>query len=64
MALRTGHGNGAGVPRDVLPADELPAGVPGPRRRAVGAERRADGRLIAGEGTGTDVGDDHTAWCS
>jgi hypothetical protein len=30
MALRTGHGNGAGVPRiEVLPVDELPAGVPG-----------------------------------
>lgn len=29
MTLRTGHGNGAGVPRiEVLPADELPAGVP------------------------------------
>lgn len=29
MALRTGHGNGAGVPRvEVLPADELPDGLP------------------------------------
>lgn len=29
MALRTGHGTGAGVPRvEVLPADELPLGVP------------------------------------
>lgn len=29
MALRSGHGNGAGVPRiEVLPADELPVGVP------------------------------------
>lgn len=29
MALRNGHGNGAGVPRvEVLPVDELPAGVP------------------------------------
>jgi hypothetical protein len=31
MALRTGHGNGAGVPRiEVLPADEQPAGIPAP----------------------------------
>ena len=29
MALRSGHGTGAGVPRiEVLPVDELPAGVP------------------------------------
>lgn len=29
MALRAGHGNGAGMPRvEVLPADELPVGVP------------------------------------
>lgn len=29
MTWRNGHGNGAGVPRiEVLPADELPAGVP------------------------------------
>lgn len=31
MTLRNGHGTGAGVPRvEVLPADELPAGVPAP----------------------------------
>ncbi len=29
MTLRNGHGSGAGVPRiEVLPADELPSGVP------------------------------------
>jgi hypothetical protein len=29
MTLRAGHGRGAGVPRiEVMPADELPAGVP------------------------------------
>jgi hypothetical protein len=29
MGMRTGHGRGAGVPRiEVLPPDELPAGVP------------------------------------
>ncbi|MBK8994634.1 MAG: hypothetical protein IPM35_02635 [Myxococcales bacterium] len=33
MTLRNGHGNGAGVPRiEVLPADELPAGLPAPHR--------------------------------
>lgn len=32
MVLRTGHGKGAGVPRvEVLPVDELPAGVPAPQ---------------------------------
>ena len=31
MALRSGHGNGRGVPRiEVLPADEQPVGVPAP----------------------------------
>ncbi len=34
MALRTGHGAGAGVPRvEVLPADELPVGVAAPEPR-------------------------------
>lgn len=33
MTLRKGHGRGAGVPRiEVLPVDELPAGVPAPQR--------------------------------
>jgi hypothetical protein len=42
MALRTGHGNGAGVPRvEVLPVDELPAGVP--------ADAGADSRTAATE---------------
>lgn len=32
MAIRTGHGKGAGQPRiEVLPADELPAGIVAPR---------------------------------
>jgi len=35
MAERTGHGNGAGVPRiEVLPADELPVGVAAPEQGA------------------------------
>lgn len=43
MALRKGHGNGAGVPRiEVLPADELPAPIPALPEQV---ERRADGTL-------------------
>lgn len=50
MTLRKGHGNGAGVPRiEVLPPDELPAGVPAPARPA--ANRDAAGRLVPGPGT-------------
>ncbi|HMA97095.1 MAG TPA: hypothetical protein VKP30_30635 [Polyangiaceae bacterium] len=42
MALRTGHGTGAGVPRvEVLPVDELPEGTPAPAG--------ADSRLAATE---------------
>lgn len=40
MALRAGHGNGAGVPRvEVLPPDELPEGMP--------VDAGADGRTAA-----------------
>lgn len=50
MTLRSGHGNGRGVPRiEVLPADELPAGVPGPARPP--ATRDASGRFLPGPGT-------------
>jgi hypothetical protein len=50
VALRTGHGNGAGVPRvEVLPVDELPAGVPGPARPQ--ALRDEAGRFLPGPGT-------------
>lgn len=35
MALRAGHGAGAGVPRiEVLPADEIPVGVAAPEQTA------------------------------
>lgn len=48
MALRTGHGAGAGVPRiEPVPVDELPAGLPafaGPESRS---DRGADGRFQA-----------------
>lgn len=50
MALRSGHGTGAGVPRvEVLPADELPAGVPAPARPA--PARDASGRFVSSAGT-------------
>lgn len=50
MALRTGHGTGKGVPRiEVMPADELPAGVPAPARQA--ADRDESGKLRPGPGT-------------
>lgn len=50
MSVRSGHGNGAGVPRvEVLPADELPAGVPADARPA--PTRDEAGRFIAGPGT-------------
>ncbi len=50
MALRTGHGTGAGQPRvEVLPADELPAGVPAPARPA--PARDGAGRFRPGPGT-------------
>lgn len=43
MTLRTGHGAGAGSPRiEVLPADELPAPVPG---EAVPLVRRPNGQI-------------------
>lgn len=46
MALRSGHGSGAGQPRiEVLPADELPAGVAGPERQKITVLRDAGGRV-------------------
>lgn len=50
MTLRTGHGTGSGVPRvEVLPVDELPAGVPGAGRTP--AARDASGKFLPGPGT-------------
>jgi len=50
VSLRTGHGAGRGRPHvEVLPADELPAGVPAPARPA--PQRDAQGRLLPGAGT-------------
>lgn len=49
MALRSGHGNGAGVPRiEVLPADELPEGLPAPARPESPADRGEAGRFAPG----------------
>lgn len=50
MALRTGHGKGAGVPRvEVVPPDELPACVPAPSQPLTGVERRQDGTIATPE---------------
>ncbi len=47
MALRTGHGTGAGVPRiEVLPPDELPQNVPD---ESVPLRRDARGRIADSE---------------
>ena len=49
MTLRTGHGNGAGIPRiEVMPADELPAGVPAETRLESPRDRGAGGKFAAG----------------
>lgn len=49
MALRSGHGNGAGVPRvEVLPADELPEGVPASTREESPTDRGERGRFAPG----------------
>lgn len=50
MTLRSGHGTGRGTPRiEVLPADELPAGVPAPTRPE--PARDDAGRFLPGGGT-------------
>jgi len=49
MALRTGHGQGAGSPRvEVLPANELPAGVPAPAREQSPSDRGKRGKFARG----------------
>lgn len=48
MALRSGHGTGAGVPRvEVLPPDELPPASPANADRS---DRGTDGRFLPGNG--------------
>ncbi|MGO8998276.1 MAG: hypothetical protein ACLQVI_33575 [Polyangiaceae bacterium] len=49
MTLRRGHGKGAGVPRvEVLPVDELPAGVPAVARAESPRDRGEAGRFAPG----------------
>lgn len=46
MTLRAGHGRGAGSPRiEVLPADELPIGMPDQRPPLAGVKRRQNGTV-------------------
>lgn len=57
MTLRTGHGNGAGTPRvEVLPADELPAGVQGAALGEHRSERDGSGRFRPGARTAQAAG--------
>jgi integrase len=49
MALRSGHGNGAGSPHiEVMPADELPAGVPAEARQESPRDRGERGKFAPG----------------
>lgn len=49
MTIRTGHGNGAGSPRvEVLPVDELPAGVPADARHESPTDRGERGKFAEG----------------
>ena len=49
MTLRNGHGAGAGQPRiEVLPVDELPAGVPDVARHESPSDRRPGGLFAPG----------------
>lgn len=49
MTLRKGHGKGAGQPRiEVLPANELPAGVPEDAPPTERPQRGPDGRFLSG----------------
>lgn len=49
MALRSGHGSGAGVPRiEVLPVDELPDGLPGDARAESPNDRKPNGFFAPG----------------
>jgi hypothetical protein len=57
MALRSGHGTGAGVPRvEVLPCDELPAGAPAQARVASPGDRGEGGRFASGNGLAREGG--------
>jgi hypothetical protein len=62
MTVRNGHGTGAGVPRvEVLPVDELPAGVQAPPQASARGERRPDGTFAPGARTTQVAGGRATA---
>jgi len=49
VTLRTGHGTGAGTPRiEVLPVDELPAGMPADTGQSSPGDRGDGGRFARG----------------
>jgi hypothetical protein len=57
MALRSGHGIGAGMPRiEVMPADEQPVGVPDVARSESPADRGARGLFARGNGLASKGG--------
>jgi hypothetical protein len=57
MALRNGHGKGSGVPRiEVLPADELPAGVPAEARDESPTDRDEHGLFARGNRLASEGG--------
>jgi len=57
MALRSGHGTGAGAPRiEVLPPDELPKGVQGEALAEHRSERDSSGRFKRGARTAQSAG--------
>lgn len=57
MALRTGHGTGAGQPRiEILPPDELPLGVQAEPHAEAGDERRPNGTWQKGSTTAQRAG--------
>ncbi len=64
MTLRTGHGNGRGTPRiEVLPVDELPAGVPGEARTESPTDRGECGRFARGNGLAVAGGKANAGQC-
>lgn len=57
MSLRKGHGKGAGSPRiEVLPADELPAGIPAPAREELPNDRGERGQFAPGNALAAEGG--------
>lgn len=64
MTLRTGHGAGKGAPRiEVLPVDELPAGVPDEARDESPTDRGDGGRFARGNGLAAVGGNARKGQC-